>query len=231
MLTIRIDEKSFPAIAGAQGRVVFQDFLLEVPDGQICVLGGPSGVGKSTLLSIVSGVDRDFRGTVTGRASPVGFMFQTPRLLPWLTALRNVELAIAGREADAGHWLAAVGLAGHENEYPQRLSGGMVRRVALARAIAVAPALLLLDEPFASLDNDTAAAMRLLLRDLIAKSGVTVLLVTHDFTHASPLADRIVVMEGTPARIVRDVAITRGMESDAAVASRSTGIAGRGAAE
>ncbi len=208
MLRIRIEEKTFPGDDG-QRRTIFCALSLDIADGQVCVLTGPSGVGKSTLLSIVSGIDREFRGSVSGRAPPSGMLFQTPRLLPWLTALRNVELAVPGRAPDAARWLAAVGLKGHEQDYPQRLSGGMARRVALARALAVEPALLLLDEPFASLDEATAQAMRNLLQDSFAKRRPTTLLVTHDLAFASSLGDRVIVLEGSPARIVRDVAISR----------------------
>ncbi|AZO09455.1 ATP-binding cassette domain-containing protein [Mesorhizobium sp. M3A.F.Ca.ET.080.04.2.1] len=209
MLEIRIEAKAFPTQGGRKRRAIFRDFALDVPEGQVCVLAGPSGVGKSTLLSIVSGIDRGFGGTISGRALPVGMMFQTPRLLPWLTALRNIELAIPGREHEAPRWLAAVGLEDHGEDHPQRLSGGMARRVALARALAVEPALLLLDEPFASLDETTAEAMRLLLGGIFAKRRPTTLLVTHDLAHASALADRVVVLEGSPAGITRDVAIAR----------------------
>ncbi|TPM29968.1 ATP-binding cassette domain-containing protein [Mesorhizobium sp. B2-3-4] len=208
MLRIRIEEKTFPG-DDDQRRTIFRALSLDIADGQVCVLTGASGVGKSTLLSIVSGADSEFRGSVSGRARPIGMLFQTPRLLPWLTALRNVELAIPGHAPDAARWLAAVGLKGHEQDYPQRLSGGMARRVALARALAVEPALLLLDEPFASLDEATAQAMRNLLRDSFAKRRPTTLLVTHDLAFASSLGDRVIVLEGPPARIVRDVAISR----------------------
>ncbi|ESX19358.1 ABC transporter ATP-binding protein [Mesorhizobium sp. LNJC384A00] len=212
MLRIRIEDKTFPGDDG-QRRTIFRALSLDIADGQVCVLTGPSGVGKSTLLSIVSGVDREFRGSVSGRPLPIGMLFQTPRLLPWLTALRNVELAIPDRAPDAARWLAAVGLKGNEKSYPQRLSGGMARRVALARALAMEPALLLLDEPFASLDEATAQAMRCLLQDCFASRRTTTLLVTHDLAYASSLGDRVIVLEGSPARIVRDVAISGGDEA------------------
>ncbi|TPJ39979.1 ATP-binding cassette domain-containing protein [Mesorhizobium sp. B2-5-4] len=210
MLTIRIEMKTFAIPGQGQGRTVFRDFALDVPHGQVCVIAGPSGVGKSTLLSIVAGTDREFRGVVEGRALPVGMMFQTPRLLPWLTVLRNVELVIPGREQEASRWVAAVGLEDHANEYPQRLSGGMARRVALARALAVEPALLLLDEPFASLDEATANTMSLLLREVFNTRPPIALIVTHNLAQVSSLADRFVVLEGSPAAIVRDVGIARG---------------------
>jgi NitT/TauT family transport system ATP-binding protein len=209
VMEIRIDEKSFPAVAEAASRPVLAGIGLKIPGGQVCVISGPSGSGKSTLLSIVAGLDRDFRGEIADRPSPLGFMFQTPRLLPWATAKCNVELAIPGREADAARWLEAVGLAGFENTYPERLSLGMARRVNLARALAVRPALLLLDEPFASLDAATAGTVQNLLRTQIAARDMTVLLVTHDLSLAAPLADRLVVLDGVPARILRDLSVPR----------------------
>jgi len=218
MLAIRIEEKTFPG-HDAQPLTVFRSLSLDIADGEVCVLTGASGVGKSTLLSIVSGLDREFRGSVSGRPSPIGMLFQTPRLLPWLTALRNVEIAVPGRATDASRWLAAVGLTGHEQDYPQRLSGGMARRVALARALAVEPALLLLDEPFASLDETTAQAMRALLHSGFARRRPTTLMVTHDLANASSLGDRVIVLEGSPARVVRDVAISRGGEPGSGRAS------------
>jgi ABC-type nitrate/sulfonate/bicarbonate transport system ATPase subunit len=228
MLKIRVEEKSFPAHGEGQRRTVLRDLVLDLADGQVCVIAGPSGVGKSTLLSIVSGIDRDFRGTVVGRMFPISMMFQTPRLLPWLTLQRNVELAIPGQELQASHWLAAVGLKGHENDYPGQLSGGMARRAALARALAVEPALLLLDEPFASLDEAKAEAMRLLLRDVLANRQLTALLVTHDVAYALPLADRIVVLDDSPARIVRNVQIARRDYPWALRPATATGSGGRG---
>lgn len=210
MIGIRIDEKVYPAAPGGSPRAVLAGFRLDVPTGQVCVIAGPSGIGKSTLLSIVAGLDTDFRGHVSGRPQPCGFMFQTPRLLPWATTLCNVELAVPGRLGEARRWLEAVGLRGSENVYPERLSLGMARRVGLASALAVRPALLLLDEPFASLDAAAAERVQALLRAEIRGRGMTVLLVTHDLALASPLADRLVVLDGVPARIVRDVGMSRG---------------------
>lgn len=207
MLDIEIRLKTFPATADAPACTVFRDFALSVPGGQVCAITGPSGIGKTTLLSIVAGLDRTFVGTVRGRVPPVGFSFQSPRLLPWATALRNIELAIPRQKADARGWLEAVGLAGQEDVYPERLSLGMARRVALARALAVEPALLILDEPFSGLDDLTARRMRDLLVKQLAAAAATTLIVTHSLDEAASLADRIVVLAGLPAQIERDVAI------------------------
>jgi ABC-type nitrate/sulfonate/bicarbonate transport system ATPase subunit len=207
LMRVAVAEKTFAGAGEAPPRRVFAEFSLDVPEGQVCVVTGPSGVGKSTLLSLIAGLDREFSGGIEGRMSPIGFMFQTPRLLPWATVVRNVELAIPGRESEAPQWIAAVGLAGSETVFPEKLSLGMARRAGLARALAVRPALLLLDEPFASLDRETAKTVCELLRAEIATRTMTVLMVTHELALASELADRVVVLEGAPARIMRDVSI------------------------
>src|SRR3954470_20986655 len=111
-MDLLIREKCFTAGPNHPARVIFRNFALEVRVGQVCVVTGPSGVGKSTLLAIVAGTDRDFSGALRDRPDPVGMMFQAPRLLPWLTALRNVELAIPGREREARGWFGALGLEG-----------------------------------------------------------------------------------------------------------------------
>jgi NitT/TauT family transport system ATP-binding protein len=199
-----------PAVA------VYDDFALTVPAGQFLAIAGPSGCGKTTLLNIAAGLDRDFDGHrrlgwLAGGAAPaIGYMFQEPRLLPWRTVTENVRLAIDDR-ADAAEaaqaWLARVGLGEAGGLYPRQLSLGMARRAALARAFAVEPDLLLMDEPFASLDEATADDLRDLLRQIAERTGGTILFVTHNVEEAVRLADRIVMLDGQPARIVRDVPV------------------------
>ncbi len=187
------------------------DFHLIVEPSTVVALVGPSGVGKSTLLRMIGGIDTDFAGTVridgvaAADALPAGFVFQDARLLPWLTALDNIRAVHPETtEAEAREQLARVGLAGFEHHYPHQLSGGMQRRVALARAFSVNPRLLLLDEPFVSLDRTLVEEMQAVLMGLVAASRPTVLLVTHLPEDASVLADRAVVLTGRPARIVAD---------------------------
>lgn len=211
-LTLEIAEKTFPAAGGAPERALYRNFRLEVKDRSFVALLGPSGLGKTTLLNLVAGVDRDFRGTVTFSAKDprIGYAFQSPRLLPWRTVLDNVLLALPkGRvHVDrAKSALVEMGLGDAHEVFPERLSLGMQRRVALARAFALEPDLLLMDEPFVSLDEQTAERLRDLLAELIQRHPTTVLFVTHDSREAVRLADRVVVLAGPPVRIERDVRV------------------------
>ena len=190
---------------------------LTVEPGEFVAIVGPSGAGKSTLLNIVAGLDRRYEGEVAPAAAGedgaqsrrVGYVFQNPRLMPWLTALENVCLVLPREDGDkAGdietsrEILEEVGLRGFEDAYPGQLSGGMRRRVALARAFGVNPALLLMDEPFASLDAPLAWRLRGRLHALWRRRRSTVLFVTHDLNEALSLADRVLFLSPRPGRIV-----------------------------
>jgi ABC-type nitrate/sulfonate/bicarbonate transport system ATPase subunit len=203
-MQITIKQKVYPAQGGAPARVLFENLSFDLADGEVCAIVGPSGIGKSSLLQIVAGLDTDFDGSITGLRQPVGYLFQTPRLLPWRTARRNLELVIPDRPGRAVEWLAQVGLAGSEDVYPQRLSLGMARRVALARALTIEPKLLLLDEPFASLDEETSREMQDLVAIHVRKLCPTTLLVTHHWHEAAALAQRVITLGGSPTRIVDD---------------------------
>ncbi|RDI61203.1 ABC transporter ATP-binding protein [Microvirga subterranea] len=208
-LKIDVVRKIYARQGDTPERVLFEGLSLELADGEVCALVGPSGTGKTSLLQMVAGLDEDFTGTIEGRPPDIGYLFQTPRLFPWRTARQNLELVLPGRVERAGELLAEVGLAGSEDVYPQRLSLGMARRVALARALAVEPKLLLLDEPFASLDTATSKGMQDLVSAQLQRSRPTTLLVTHHWHEAAALADRIVVIDGSPARIVENRAVLR----------------------
>ncbi|MDM0018708.1 ABC transporter ATP-binding protein [Variovorax saccharolyticus] len=206
------DGLSLRGVAKAFGeRSVLHALDLEIPAGQFVALIGASGVGKSTLLRIVAGLEPPTSGRVELRSrspSPdIRMMFQEDRLMPWRSVLRNVTLGLRGRDDDARRLLAAVGLAGRDNDYPVVLSGGQRQRVALARALIHEPELLLLDEPFGALDAITRASMQLLLEGLLARRPRTVLLVTHDVEEALILADRVLLMRD--GRVARDLSIDR----------------------
>jgi len=205
-LDIEIEGKRFDVLAP-----LLADFSLTVAPSSVLALVGPSGVGKSTLLRMIGGIDTVFRGRVlvdgvsAAAAPPPGFVFQDPRLLPWLTALDNVRIVreATTREAAAA-MLRRVGLAGYENAYPHQLSGGMQRRVAIARAFSVNSSLLLLDEPFVSLDRSLVQEIEGVLTGLLDATQPTTVLVTHLPEDAAMLADRAVVLAGRPAHIVAD---------------------------
>ncbi|MBL3569649.1 ABC transporter ATP-binding protein [Rhodovulum sulfidophilum] len=172
---------------------------LEVAAGETVALLGPSGIGKSTLLRIVAGLDPDFEGRVQC-PERIAMVFQEPTLLPWRTALQNLRLVHPGLgRADAQDMLARVGLTDKGRAYPAQLSLGQQRRLALARAFAGRPQALVLDEPFASLDPETAEAMLALTERLIAEARPATLLVTHARAEAERLASRIHVLVGQPA--------------------------------
>uniref|UniRef100_UPI0035ADF6A2 ATP-binding cassette domain-containing protein n=1 Tax=Rhodoblastus sp. TaxID=1962975 RepID=UPI0035ADF6A2 len=163
-LEIAIQRKAWRKADGGE-RLVFDGFSLSVAEGAIVALLGPSGCGKSTLLRIVAGLDRDFSGAATGAPERIGMAFQEPRLLPWRNVADNLRLAAPHLdETRLQELLTAFELAGRGGDYPGQLSLGLARRVALARAFAIAPQLVLLDEPFASLDR----ALHLRLRALLA---------------------------------------------------------------
>jgi NitT/TauT family transport system ATP-binding protein len=184
------------------GRDVLGAISFALRAGEVVALSGPSGCGKSTLLRLVAGLDRDYAGRVTA-PERIAMVFQEPRLLPWRSARQNLLLAGAD-PAEAARLLDDLGLGEAADVSADRLSLGMARRVALARALAVRADLLLLDEPFVSLDEAAAAQARALLVRARQARPCAVLLVTHDPAEAAALADRILVMAGNPTRVVRE---------------------------
>lgn len=188
---------------------VLRDIDLDVAPGEFISLIGASGVGKSTLLKIIAGLDAPTSGSIRigepGEKPQVRMMFQEDRLLPWRSILGNVTIGTKGRDPKGREILAAVGLAGREDEYPSVLSGGQKQRAALARALLHKPDVLLLDEPFGALDALTRASMQQLLSTLLDEVPRTVVLVTHDVEEALLLSDRIIVMRS--GRIAHDLVL------------------------
>ena len=187
------------------------ELAFSLGNGEVAALVGPSGCGKTTLLRIIAGLDSDFEGSVALPAhGMLGMVFQEPRLLPWRTVEQNVRLAAPqATDAALGTLFQALGLTAHRDHFPGELSLGLARRVALARAFAVEPDLLLLDEPFVSLDDALAARLRDELADLVNRRPVTTLLVTHNVEEAIGLADRLLLLSLGPARVLGDVPVTR----------------------
>lgn len=200
---------------GDRGRtVVLEDFHLDIEDGEFVAVVGASGVGKSTLLRVIAGLVKPSTGAVTrdhpetpGRR-PYAMVFQDARLLPWRRVVRNVEFGLEGlgldrsaRRRRALEALELVGLAEKADRWPHQLSGGQRQRVAIARALAVDPDLLMMDEPFGALDAITRQTLQDELVDLWQRTGKTILFVTHDIDEAVYLADRVVLLAGTPAGV------------------------------
>ncbi|MEA2903464.1 MAG: NitT/TauT family transport system ATP-binding protein [Alphaproteobacteria bacterium] len=209
-LEVSIRRKSFRGASGGDLQVI-GDLVLGLAGGEVGALVGPSGCGKTTLLRIIAGLDRDYDGSVRlpdhGR---LGMVFQEPRLLPWRTLEQNVRLAAPqASDGSLDALFRALGLEGHRHHFPGELSLGLARRVALARAFAVEPDLLLLDEPFVSLDDALAARLRDELADLVNSRPVTTLLVTHNVEEAIGLADRLFLLSSSPARVVAEMPVER----------------------
>jgi ABC-type nitrate/sulfonate/bicarbonate transport system ATPase subunit len=212
MINISIDSKRYPTKDQSGRHEVIANFQLPLQTGEFVCLVGPSGCGKTTLLNTIAKLDHDYNGSIefTQQSDPkIGYIFQNPRLLPWRTVRENIELAlqdnVSADNIDA--MLEAMQLSQFQHVYPERLSLGMSRRVAIIRAFAINPDLLLMDEPFVSLDVPTAKKVKDQLLKLWLKRPHTVLFVTHDLREAITLADRIVFLTAAPMRVMRELAV------------------------
>jgi NitT/TauT family transport system ATP-binding protein len=212
----------------ANGTQALKNLSFDVAAGEFVSLLGPSGCGKSTALRLAAGLLAPDAGKViyAGGKPEIGFVFQEPTLMPWADALTNARLPldlknIPRREASdrAAAALARVGLAGFERAYPRELSGGMKMRVSIARALVARPQLLLLDEPFAALDEITRNALGDDLLKLWREDGLTILFVTHSVGESSYLSRRVLVMTPRPGHIVTDIALPFGRDSRLAPAT------------
>jgi NitT/TauT family transport system ATP-binding protein/sulfonate transport system ATP-binding protein len=213
--------RTFPGVHGGAPTRALEPVALRIADNDFITILGPSGCGKSTLLRIVAGLDRPSTGTVRLDGQAVtrpgpdrGMVFQSYTLFPWLTVRDNICFGLRERGVPAAKqreisegWIDKIGLRGFENHYPKMLSGGMQQRTALARALANEPKILLLDEPFGALDNQTRALMQEMLLAIWEAERKTVLFVTHDIEEAIFMANRVIVMSARPGRIKAELAV------------------------
>jgi ABC-type nitrate/sulfonate/bicarbonate transport system ATPase subunit len=235
-LELRIDAKSYLSADGRRVEVV-RDLKLRLEAGSFGALIGPSGCGKTTILRIAAGLDADFRGQIlTPGAGRLGMVFQEPRLLPWRTVEDNVRLALPVERTgiDLTDLFETLGLGSHLTQYPGELSLGLARRVAIARAFAIQPDFLLLDEPFVSLDEAVAARLRDELMALTTRTMVTTLLVTHHLEEAVQLADRLFFLSGRPTHVIFEKALllpreTRSKEDIASISDEMRTLVARAA--
>jgi NitT/TauT family transport system ATP-binding protein len=203
----------------ANGTEALSNLSFRVEEGEFISLLGPSGCGKSTALRLIAGLLAPDAGEIRWSGAPpdMGFVFQEPTLMPWADALTNARLPldlkhVPRSEADgrAAASLARMGLKGFESAYPRELSGGMKMRVSIARALAAKPQLLLMDEPFAALDEITRARLNDDLLALAREDNITVIFVTHSVTESAYLSDRVLVMSPRPGHVVSEITLPSG---------------------
>jgi NitT/TauT family transport system ATP-binding protein len=211
-LTINITDKSYFNSSDKNSKQVIKDLQLNLANNEFVCLVGPSGCGKTTLLNILAGLDTTFSGYISlnenHKAPKVGYVFQNPRLLPWRTVQENIELASEEKIETLEVLLESMGLATEKNTFPAHLSLGMSRRVAIIRAFSIDPDLLLMDEPFVSLDPPTARQAQQLLIDLWSKRPHKVLFVTHDLREAITLADRLIFLNSNPMSVITEIPVS-----------------------
>ncbi|MEM1346174.1 MAG: ABC transporter ATP-binding protein [Pseudomonadota bacterium] len=229
---------AFEQVTKAYGAVdVVAPFDLAVGQGEFVAFLGPSGCGKTTLMRMVGGLERPSSGQITLEGTRLrkpdrrrGMVFQSYSAFPWLTVAGNVayglryrrDLTTAQKQAQVAHFLALVGLSDFAESWPNRISGGMRQRVAIARTLAAGSEILLMDEPFGALDAQLREALQLQLRRLHTEEAKTVIFVTHDVEEAAFLADRVVVFTRRPARILAEVDVTAHLGAERTLAMRES---------
>jgi NitT/TauT family transport system ATP-binding protein len=232
ILTLRSISKAFAASDNGFGQVpALNEVSLEVASGEFFSIIGPSGCGKSTLLRIIGGLLEASSGELTVGGEPVtgphpwiGMVFQEESTFPWRTALGNVEFGLEMRDvpvnerrAKAREMIRLVGLSGFENRYPSELSGGMKQRVAIARALVLEPKILLMDEPFGALDEQTRIILGEQLLRIRDELKQTIILVTHNINESVQLSDRVMVMTARPGRVKQVVSIDLPQPRDSSI--------------
>jgi ABC-type nitrate/sulfonate/bicarbonate transport system ATPase subunit len=226
-LEVDIESKTFENAAGERQHVL-AGISFALGAGEVGVFVGPSGCGKSTMLKILAGLDHDFGGRVSRPAGArLGMVFQEPRLLPWRSVEENVRLvAPHADEAKLSALFTILELNAHRSHFPGELSLGLARRVALARAFAIDPDFLILDEPLASLDDALAARLREQIATLVGSRSVMTLLVTHNLDDAVRLGDRLFFLSARPAKIVHveTIGTPRAKRSEADVNEIKAGL-------
>ena len=207
-LDVSIRRKAYKSASGVNIDVL-ADLHLQVAAGEALAIMGPSGCGKSTLLRMVAGLDQDFEGHIArSGAGRMGMVFQEPTLLNWRSVEENIRLVMHDdeeREPILDRILERMELSAHRNHFPGELSVGLARRVGIGRALAALPSLLLMDEPFASLDGALATRLQRQIKSALLATPVTTLLVTHSFDEALSVANRVVVFSVRPSHIIADI--------------------------
>ena len=216
-LLVDILEKSYENKNQYTFNSAIKNMKFIVPQGQFCCLVGPSGCGKTTLLNLLSGLDENLNGTIKYQDNsipkewPIGYMFQEPRLMPWLTVKQNVAIVTQQTAEEiklSEKLINEMGLNKYMNSFPSELSGGMQRRVAIARAFVNKPKILLLDEPFISLDETVGNLLRQMLLKLWENQKTTIIFVTHDLREAIYMSDRILFLSKGPSKVIHDLNIS-----------------------
>jgi NitT/TauT family transport system ATP-binding protein len=212
-IEINIKNKRYESTLSSQKNII-ENLEFSLPSNEFVCLIGPSGCGKTTLLNIIAQLDNNFEGEIlqNGQAlhPNIGYIFQNPRLLPWRTVRENIELVLNKQQSSGciNALLKSMQLEEFQHKYPEHLSLGMSRRVAIIRAFAINPEILLMDEPFVSLDAPTARQVRELLIKLWQQRPHTILFVSHDLREAITLADRLIFLSPSPMSVISEIKVT-----------------------